>query len=152
MSILGVYVSDVFQTPEEASTSLLYKKTSELWVSFQEMSPSHNASEDNHFHGSPDGQPSLASALGNPNGAPCPKIVFCFQQVSDTQLCYAEIACGSVSQHMRHKHGVSAQPPTEHVVCKWQGCRQSITRKNIYRHIQEKHLEHKRGVGHVSQE
>ncbi|KAI6103193.1 hypothetical protein EV401DRAFT_2021499, partial [Pisolithus croceorrhizus] len=36
------------------STSLLCKKTSKLWVSFQEMSPSHNASEDNHFFGSSD--------------------------------------------------------------------------------------------------
>ncbi|KAI6043014.1 hypothetical protein EDC04DRAFT_2961584 [Pisolithus marmoratus] len=115
------------------------------------MSFLQNSSEDHHYHGRAHSQPSLANALENPDAELCPE-KFCFQHISENQLCWKTITCGSISEHMRYDHGVLAQPPNEHVTCKWNDCGQSITRKNIYRHIRETHLEHKRGVGHIYDE
>lgn len=116
-----------------------------FWEPFQQMPSPQNALEDRHYNGLADSQPSIAGALENEL---CPPKQCCYQ-ISDTQFCLEAITCGSVSEHMRKRHGVLAQPAEELVVCEWVGCGKAITRKNIYRHFREKHLEHKRGVGHV---
>lgn len=81
--------------------------------------------------------------------SPCAELKYCFQPVSTTQLCWKEITCGSLSKHMRHKHGVSATHPEDFVFCEWNWDCGRCPRKNLCGHIQETHLGHKRGVGHT---
>ncbi|KIK17031.1 hypothetical protein PISMIDRAFT_238747 [Pisolithus microcarpus 441] len=114
------------------------------------MSSSQNIE---HYGGPADNLPTLATALPPEQGQTtqsCPEL-FCMYHKSDGNICWQLITCQTLSTHMQSEHGVYEKPKDQsdqYAYCQWNHCWKRIGWHNIYRHLRECHLRHKRGVGH----
>ncbi|KIO07229.1 hypothetical protein M404DRAFT_431960 [Pisolithus tinctorius Marx 270] len=84
---------------------------------------------------------SMASA----NCPPTP----CRYVASDNTPCSTYITCTTAAGHFRSAHGVELSSPDATLQCGWQGCGNTIERRNLVRHIQGAHLQHGRGGAHA---
>lgn len=73
----------------------------------------------------------------------------CRYVASDNTPCSTYITCTTAAGHFRSAHGVELSSPDATLQCGWQGCGNTIERRNLVRHVQGAHLQHGRGGAHA---
>ena len=61
-------------------------------------------------------------------------------------ICICIVHRSDLMKHLNLCHGISGMAYNANMTCHWEGCNRSIQRKNIGRHIRERHLNLRRGM------